>query len=79
MHELREHMSVVAETRLACVYIIRHPNLTARYDPDDKSTGGLVLFPFWPVRQESTGWAFHTGAAISKHVPASNAEVINKK
>jgi len=40
---------------------------------------GYFLSGLFYRKDLSTAWAFHTGAVISKHVPSSNAEVINFK
>lgn len=54
--------------RLACIYIIRHPILTVRYDPDEKASAVLCYFLAGALdrKELSTSWVFHTGVALSK-------------
>lgn len=66
----------VCGSRLACIYIIRHPILTARYDPDQKAPPVLCYLLSGQLHRKdlSTGWAFYTGVALSKSM--SNAQML---
>ncbi len=72
----------VCGCRLACIYIIRHPILTARYDPDQKVPAVLCYLLFWPVTHERLKYRLvflHRCSFKYEDVQSTNAAVINKK